>query len=76
LSSAISCWHTRHSSEVAGSGQPRSSMAAAVRFWDARRKSGGASASALASAFAPSLARWLLSRAGPHAGDVGAQPCG
>jgi hypothetical protein len=40
---------------VAGSGQLRSSMAATVRFWDACRKSGGASASVLA--FARPLAR-------------------
>jgi hypothetical protein len=31
-SSAFSCWHTRRSSEVAGSGQLHSSMAAAARF--------------------------------------------
>jgi hypothetical protein len=31
-SSAFSCWRTRRSSEVTGSGQPRSSMAAVARF--------------------------------------------
>jgi hypothetical protein len=51
---------------------PGSSMAAATRFWDARRKSGGASALA----FAPSLARRLLSGSGAHAGGVGARPHG
>jgi hypothetical protein len=77
-SRAFSYWRTRRSLEVAGSGQPRSSMAATARFWDARRKSGGASASvlALASTFTPSLARRLLSRAGPRAGGVGVRPCG
>jgi hypothetical protein len=69
-SSAFSCWRTRRSSEIAGSGQPRSSMAAVARFWDARQESGGASASALASTFAPSLAHRLLSCAGPRAGGV------
>jgi hypothetical protein len=54
-SSAFSCWCTRRSSEVVSSVQPHGSMAAAARFWDARRKSGGASA--FASAFAPPLAR-------------------
>jgi hypothetical protein len=74
-SSAFSCWRTRRSSEVAASGQSRSSMAG---FCDARQKSGGASASALvlASTFAPPLARRLLSRAGPRAGGVGALSCG
>jgi hypothetical protein len=62
LSNAFSCWYTRRSSKVDASEQPRSSMAAASRFCDAHRKSGGASASALASMFAPSLARWLLLR--------------
>jgi hypothetical protein len=37
-------------------------MAAAARFWDARRKRGGASASA----FAPPLVRRLLSGSGAH----------
>jgi hypothetical protein len=73
-SSAFSCWRTRRSSEVASSGQPRISMATAVRFWDAHRKSGGAST--FASAFAPPLAHRLLSGSGPHAGGVGARPCG
>jgi hypothetical protein len=72
-SSAFSCWRTRRSSEVAASGQPRSRMAVVARFCDARPKSGGASASVLASTFAPSLARRLLSRVGPHAGAVGAR---
>jgi hypothetical protein len=75
-SSAFSCWRTRRSSEVAASGQPRSSMAAAARFCDACLKSGGASGSALASMFAPSLARRLLSHAGLHVGGIGARPCG
>jgi hypothetical protein len=56
-SSAFSCWRTRRSSEVAASRQPHNSMATAVRFWDAHRKIGGASASLLVSTFAPSLAR-------------------
>jgi hypothetical protein len=42
-SNNFSCWRTRRSSEVATSGQPRSSMAAAARFCDACRKSGSAS---------------------------------
>jgi hypothetical protein len=71
-SNAFSCWRTRRSSEVAASGQPRCSMAAAVRFCDTRRKRGGASASALALTFAPSLVCPLLS----HVGGVGARPCG
>jgi hypothetical protein len=71
-SSAFSCWRTRCSSEVAASGQPRNNMAVVARFWDAHRKSGGASASALASTFAPSLARQLLS----CASGVGVRPCG
>jgi hypothetical protein len=75
-SSAFSCWRTRRSSEVTGPRQPRSSMVAAARFWDARRKSGGASALALASTFAPILARRLLSGSGPRAGGVGARLCG
>jgi hypothetical protein len=75
-SSAFSCWHTRRSLAVTGSGQLRSNMAAAVRFWDARLKSGGVSPSALVPTFAPSLARRLLSRAGPRADGVGARPCG
>jgi hypothetical protein len=75
-SNAFSCWRTRRFSEVVGSGQPRSSMASAARLWDTHRKSGGASASVLASTFAPLLARRLLSRAGPRAGGVGARPCG
>jgi hypothetical protein len=37
-SSAFSCWRTHRSSEVMGSGRPCSSMAAAARFLDARRK--------------------------------------
>jgi hypothetical protein len=74
-SNDFSCWRTRRSSEVAASGQPRSSMAAAVRFCDARRKTGRASASALASMFTPSLARRLLLRANPLAGGIGARPC-
>jgi hypothetical protein len=45
-------------------------MAAAARFWDARRKSGEALASALVSMFAPSLVRQLLSRAGSRAGGI------
>jgi hypothetical protein len=57
-SNTFSCWRTRRSSEVAASGQPCSSMAATARFYDARWKSGGASA--LASTFTPLLARWLL----------------
>jgi hypothetical protein len=72
LSNAFNCSHTRRSSEVAGSVQPSSSMATAARFWDACRKSGGASALT----FAPSLARRLLSGSGAHAGGVGAQPRG
>jgi hypothetical protein len=75
-SNAFSCWRTRRSSEVATSGQPRISMAAAARFCDACRKSGGVSASVLASTFAPSLARRLLSRSDPRAGGIGARPCG
>jgi hypothetical protein len=47
-------------------------MAAAARFWDARWKSGGASASA----FAPPLARRLLSGSGARVGGVGARPRG
>jgi hypothetical protein len=74
--SAFSCWRTRCSSEVVASEQPRSSMAAAARFCDARLKSGEASASTLASTFAPSLAHRLLSCAGPRAGGVGARSCG
>jgi hypothetical protein len=74
-SSAFSCWRTRRSLEVAASGQPCSSMAATVRFWDARRRSGEASASALVSTFAPSLARRLLSCAGPRAGSIGVRLC-
>jgi hypothetical protein len=31
-SSAFNCWRTRHSSVVAGSGQPRTSMAVVARF--------------------------------------------
>jgi hypothetical protein len=71
-SNAFNCWRIRHSSEVAGSGQPRSSLAAAARFWDAHRKRGGASASA----FTPPLARRLLSGSGTCAGGVGARPRG
>jgi hypothetical protein len=61
-----------HSSLLRG----RCLRAAAARFWDTRQKSGRASASVLASMFALSLAHWFLSRAGPHAGGVGARPCG
>jgi hypothetical protein len=65
-SSTFNCWHTHRSLEVAAFGQPRGSMAAAVRFCDARLKSGGVSASALAlalvSTLAPSLAHRSLSR--------------
>jgi hypothetical protein len=49
-----------------GSGQPRSSMAAVAKFWDARRRSGSASAPA----FAPPLARRLLLGSGARAGGV------
>jgi hypothetical protein len=71
-SSAFNCSRTRRSSEVAGSGQPRRSMATAARFWDARQKSGGASTSA----FAPSLVRRFLSGSVARAGGVGARPRG
>jgi hypothetical protein len=64
-SRAFNCWRTHRSSEVAGSGQPRSSMAATARFWDARWKGGGASTSGLA--FAPPLACQLLSGSGMRA---------
>jgi hypothetical protein len=47
-------------------------MAAAAGFWNARRKSGGASALA----FAPSLVHRLLSGSGAPAGGIGAQPHG
>jgi hypothetical protein len=58
---ALSCCCTLHSSGVAASGQPRSSITVTARFCDALLKSGGASLST----FAPSLARRLLSRARP-----------
>jgi hypothetical protein len=53
-------------------------MAAVVRFCDARLKSGRASASALAlaSMLAPSLARRSLLRVGPRSGGVGARARG
>jgi hypothetical protein len=73
-SSTLSYWRTHRSSEVAGSEHPRSSMAAAARFWDAPQKSGGTSASALA--FVPSLARQSLSHASSRTSSVGARPCG
>jgi hypothetical protein len=77
-SSAFSCWRTRCSSEVAASEQPRSNIAVMVRFCDARLKSGRASASALAlaSMLAPSLARRSLLRVGPRYGGVGARARG
>jgi hypothetical protein len=71
-SSAFNCSRTRRSSEVAGSGQPHSSMATTAKFWDAHRKSDGASASA----FVPPLARRLLSGSGMRAGGVDARPRG
>jgi hypothetical protein len=70
-SSALSCWHTCLSLEVAASRQPRSKMAAAAKFCDARLKSSGASPLALASTFTPLLARRSLSWVRPQAGGVG-----
>jgi hypothetical protein len=70
-SNAFNCSRTHRSSEVAGSRQPRSSMAAAAKFWDARRKSGSASAPT----FAPPLTL-RLSGSGARAGGVCARPCG
>jgi hypothetical protein len=75
-SSALSCWRTCLSSEVAASGQPHNSMAAAARFCDARLKSGGASPPTLVSTFAPSLARRSLSCVRSRAGGVGARARG
>jgi hypothetical protein len=75
-SNAFNCWCAHRSSEVAASEQPCSSMAAAVRFCDARRRSGNASTSAFALTFAPLSARRLLSRAAPLSGGVGARPRG
>jgi hypothetical protein len=49
-------------------------MAVAARFCDVRLKSGGASASRLASTLAPSLVHQLFSRVRPGAGGVGAGP--
>jgi hypothetical protein len=72
---AFSCWHTHRSSKVAASGQPRSSIATAARFCDARRKSSGASTSVLASMYAPLLAHQLLSCAGPRTNGVGTRAC-
>jgi hypothetical protein len=70
LSSAVSCWHTRLSSEVATSGQLRSNMATAARFCDACLNSDRASLSVLASTFAPSLVHRSLLRVCPRAGGV------
>jgi hypothetical protein len=49
-------------------------MATAAKFWDARRKSDGASSLVLT--FVPSLARWSLLGSGARAGGVGARPGG
>jgi hypothetical protein len=54
----LSCCRTLLSSGVVASGQPRKSMVAAAKFYDARLKSGGPSPSTLAS----SSTRWLSSR--------------
>jgi hypothetical protein len=65
----LSCCRTLLSSDVAGSGQSRSSIAATARFCDAHMKSGGASPSA----FTPSSACRLLSQERPRIGGVDEQ---
>jgi hypothetical protein len=63
----LSCCRTLLSSGVVASGQPRKSMVAAAKFYDARLKSGGPSPSTLAS----SSTRWLSSHVWVRVGGVG-----